>query len=85
MKLNVVVDIQVSSPMADFSSTLELGDFQDRVLVVVVHSQTFLVGLDELEICGFRDMCERSVGNRCSRLCRNTVSGELVNTLGSRE
>ena len=69
--------------MADFSGTLELGDFQDRVLVVVVHSQTFLVGLDELEICGFRDMCERSIGYCCSRFRRNTVSSELVDTLGS--
>ena len=83
MKLNVVVDIQVSSPMADFSGTLELGDFQDRVLVVIVHSQTFLVGLDELEVCGFRDMCERSIGYCCSRFRRNTVSSELVDTLGS--
>lgn len=47
MQDNVVLDVEIGSPVADFCCTLEVENLNDRILVNIVQHDMLLVFLDE--------------------------------------
>ena len=48
MQPDVVLNIQICAPMANFGSALQPTDFKDRVLVLVLHANTFLLAFGKV-------------------------------------
>lgn len=84
VEVNLVLDVEIGSPVANFSRTLKRRDLENGVTVVVVHRDGLLV-LGE-ELCARRGthIVVRSVGDGSSRLGHGTISNEFVYPLRSR-
>ena len=83
MQINIILDVEVSTPMANFGSALQRRNFHDWVCKVVMHDNVLLVSLDEGSRCRLWDITERAIGDRGARLCRNIVGCKRVQTLRS--
>lgn len=66
VEVNLVLNVEVGSPMADLNRTLKLCDLQNRVSEIIVHGDRLLV-LGE-EVCTRRGIhiVERPVGDSSS-------------------
>lgn len=82
VQVDVVMDVQVGTPMTDLCHTLEFLDFQHREVTAVVDSQWFLVRLDELRTDRLWNIAEWSISNSRTRLGRDTVCCEFVYAFG---
>ena len=58
---NLVLDIQIGSPVADFSSTLVFNDGQDRLVVLVMDRKDLLFSVLECYSHGRTDALERTI------------------------
>lgn len=82
VQVDVVMDVQVGTPMTDLCHTLEFLDFQHGEVTAVVDSQRFLVRLDELCTDRLWNIAEWSISNSRTRLGRDAVGGEAVYAFG---
>lgn len=67
MQPDVVLDVQVRSPVAKLNRALELGDFEHGMVVLVMYDDRSLHRIDEI-LRGGRNVVVRSVCYRCTRL-----------------
>lgn len=68
MKVNLVLDVEIGSPVANFSRTLKLRDLKNGVIVVVVHRDGLLILGEELRARRGTHVVVRSVCDGGSRL-----------------
>lgn len=68
MEVNLVFDVKIGSPVANFGQTLKLRDLEDGVIVVVVHRDGLLILGEELRACRGTQVVIRSVCDGSSRL-----------------
>ena len=65
---NLVLDIQIGSPVADFSGTFVFNDGQDRLVVLVVDRKDLLFSVLECYSHGRTDALEGSIIDGRARL-----------------
>ena len=82
MQVNLILNVEVGTPMADFGSALQRRNLHNRVCKEVMHDNVLLVFLDERSRRGWRNVAERAIGNRGARFCREIVGCKRVQTLG---
>lgn len=51
MENNIILNVQIGSPVTNFRCTSELEHFQDRVIIAVMQNNTLLVFIKEGLIC----------------------------------
>lgn len=68
VKVNLVLDIEIGSPVANFGRTFEFRDLKNGVIIVVVHSDGLLILGEELRVRRGTHVVVRSVCDGSSRL-----------------
>lgn len=68
MEVNLVLDVEIGSPVANFSGTLERCDLENGMFIVVMHRDGLLVLGEELRARGGTHIVVRSVCDGSSRL-----------------
>lgn len=63
MEANIVLDVQVSTPVADLSGTTKLEDFQHGLFVVIMHDDRLLMRGNEFLVCRGRNVVVRSISH----------------------
>ena len=71
--------------MANFRAARELWDLQQWVRVLVMNDYSLLMLVNEFTRRGRRNIAERTISNRCTRLCGGIVECKRINVLGLRE
>lgn len=68
MEVNLVLNIEIGSPMTDFGGTLKLRDLENGIIVVVVHKDGLLILGEKLRGRRGTQIVVRSVRDGSSRL-----------------
>jgi hypothetical protein len=68
VEVNLVLDVEIGSPVANFSRTLKRRDLENGVIVFVVHRDGLLVLGEELRARGGTHIVVRPVCNGSSRV-----------------
>jgi len=69
MKVDLVLDIQVGTPVTDFSPSLVLGEFQDWMIIRVMDGDLPLIFFRKVDIGAWFDIIIRAVSDGCATLC----------------
>ena len=65
---DLVLDIQIGAPVADFSGTLVFDDRQDGLVVLIVDRKDLLFSVLKCYSHGGTDALERTIIDSCARL-----------------
>lgn len=84
MEVNLVLNVEIGSPMANFGRALKLDDLENGVIVVVVHRHGLLILGEELRARKGTHIVVRSVGDGSTRLGHRAIPDEFVYPLWSR-
>ncbi len=60
---NLILDVEIGTPVANFGSALQRRNLYNRVCEVVLHHNVLLVFLDERSRRGWRNVAERAIGD----------------------
>jgi hypothetical protein len=77
VKMNLILDIHICSPVTDFGSTFVLGKFQDRVVIVKVNSDRLLVFVHKIAVRRRRNIVVWSISERGTRFSYGIIQCEL--------
>jgi len=78
MKDNMILSIQVRTPVADFHRALIIQYLEYGLLVVVTDSDRLLVLLEEIIVRRRRYTIERTVGDSCTRFGGNIIGNKEI-------
>ena len=81
MEVDIVLNVEVRSPMADLRRTLKLGDLEDRVVKRVVNDNLLLLLVNEVLASRRGNVIERSICDGRAGLRDNCI-GRKLNVLG---
>lgn len=82
VKMNLVLDIEICSPVTDLSSTFVLCELQDREVIVEMNGNQLLVFVDEFAIRRSSNIVVWPISHSCARLGYWIIHGELLYVLG---
>jgi len=81
---NLILGVQVGAPMADFHSSLEVADFKDGLVIVVVDNQGLLNAVQKVVGSADWDVLEGPVDDCGASLGDSSILNERIDTLWSR-
>jgi hypothetical protein len=81
VEVNLILNIEVCSPVADLGRSFELGHFQYWVVVIVMYYDRLLVFGDKIAICRRCNVVVRSIGNSCAGLSDRIFQSEAIKIL----
>lgn len=75
-EMNIILDIEIGSPVADFRGPTQLRDSENRAVVLVVYFDSLLNRVREMLAIGWGDITEGAICDRGSGFGRRDVCGE---------
>jgi len=79
MEVNIVLNIQVCTPVADLCCTAKRLDLKNGMVEIVMSRDRLLVFQDEISV--HLNVVIRTIGNGCSRFCYRTIFYETVHVV----
>lgn len=72
-----MLDVQITTPVANLGGSFQFVDFQDGDIIVVLDGDTLLFRLHKVLIGGLGKIAEWTVGQRGAGFCYRGVGGEV--------
>ena len=85
VKHNIVLDIEISSPVTNLRGTGQFGDFDDRVITLEMDSDALLLAPNKFLRCRLGDILVWAVSQGSSGLGDRVLQGESFQPLGPGE